>query len=342
MAGAVSTYTIIYHGTEPDAHTRALLDWLASRGYTDVLVEPMTRLTVTLPVRYALAAGDEGIDVSRHNFPVDFQAAAAHGKRFAYLRASMGTPGGGYTGRDDRYALMRPAADVAGLIVGVYHYFVWDVDGAAQAENFAAAVGGHWGELPPCVDVEPRESDTPEVVDRNRATINLVAFINRLQELAPKPPVIYTSRNAWARMTLEPEWIRNYLVFVADYTPPLQLPAHAAFAWMHQYRVAEAGELPWHPGALDLDRYTGDDPPPAPPPEPAPLFRVRVIDGKVLNVRSVAGLSDPATILRQVTGGQELDVWETTRPAGWTVDWYRISRTGQEWISGSTSFTVRL
>lgn len=67
-------------------------------------------------------------------------------------------------------------------------------------------------------------------------------------------------------MTTEPEWLRNYLLWVADYTPPLQLPAHAAFAWMHQYRVAEAGELAWHPGRLDLDRYTGDDPPPAPAP----------------------------------------------------------------------------
>lgn len=272
------SYTIQFTGPGDDPATQALLAWLAERGYSARQTEILTRITVARPIIPALAAGDEGIDVSRHNWPVDFAAAARAGKRFAYLRASMGLPGGDYSGRDDRFAAHRQAARVAGLLDGAYHYFVWNLDGGLQADHFHKTVGGDLGALPPVVDVEPRESDTPAVVDRGRSTLHLVGFINRLQALSGKAPVIYTSASAWARMTTEPEWIRNYLLWVADYASPLDLPAHAAFAWMHQYRVAEAGELDWHPGRLDLDRYTGDDaPPPAPtdPPAPAPVHDLR-------------------------------------------------------------------
>lgn len=328
-------YTVQFVGPA-DATTQALIDWLAARGYTQHVTEVLSRMTFARPVTYVLAAGDQGYDVSRHNWPVDHAAGARAGMRFVYIRASMGLPGGGYTGLDDKYTFHRRDAEVAGLLTGFYHYFVWDLDGGLQADHFYNAVGGDFGGLPPVVDVEPRESDTPEVVDKGRSTLNLVGFINRLQYLTGKLPVIYTSQNAWRRMTTEPEWIRNYLLFVADYDAPLQLPAHAAFAWMHQYRVAEAGELDWHPGRLDLDRYTGDDPPPVPPPEPepVPLFQVRVIVD-ALNVR--AGPAATFTDIGDVTAGQELDVWEVAANG-----WYRIHRTEQRWISGSTSYTTRL
>ncbi|MCC6190788.1 MAG: glycoside hydrolase family 25 protein [Anaerolineales bacterium] len=270
------SYVIQFSGPIDDPATRALLAWLAARGYSAQQTEILTRITVARPVVAALAAGDEGIDVSRHNWPVDFAAARTAGKRFAYIRASMGLPGGEYSGRDDKFGLHRQAARAAGLLDGAYHYFVWNLDGGLQADHFHKTVGGDPGALPPVVDVEPRESDTPAVVDRARSTLHLVGFINRLQALSGKAPVLYTSANAWARMTTEPEWIRNYLLWVADYASPLELPAQAAFAWMHQYRVAEAGELDWHPGRLDLDRYTGDDRPPTPPAAPpAPAHDLR-------------------------------------------------------------------
>jgi lysozyme len=42
----------------------------------------------------------------------------------------------------------------AGVARGAYHFFTFCTPGAAQAENFIAAVGGSFGELPPVADVE--------------------------------------------------------------------------------------------------------------------------------------------------------------------------------------------
>jgi GH25 family lysozyme M1 (1,4-beta-N-acetylmuramidase) len=255
------TYTLQFTGA-PDATTEALIAWLAGRGYTDQLTETLTRLTFAQPVRTALQPGDEGYDASRHNWPLDARAAAAAGKRFAYLRASMGT-----TGQDERYAGHLGNARAAGLLAGAYHYFVWNLDGTAQAEHFLAQTGeglpagGHGLELPEVVDVEPRASDTEDVVDRHASTANLAAFINRVQAVRRRVTVIYTNPWAWTRMTTRPEWLRQQLLWLADWDGGMSLPPHAAFAWMHQYKVAEIGELPWHPhGKLDLNRYLGDTP----------------------------------------------------------------------------------
>jgi GH25 family lysozyme M1 (1,4-beta-N-acetylmuramidase) len=261
-------YTVQFTG-QPDATTAALIAWLAQRGYRDQITETLTRMTFAQPVRLALQPGDPGHDASRHNWPLDAAAAAAAGQRFAYLRATMGLPGSGFTGLDDRYSAHRANHQAAGFLLGAYHYFVWNLDGTAQAEHFLAAAGEGL-ELPECVDVEPRESDTEDVVDKAISTANLAAFISRVQAVRRRVTVVYTNPSAWARMTTQPAWLRQQLLWLADWTPPatLRVPPHAAFVWMHQYKVAEIGELPWHPhGRLDLNRFLGDTPQRPRPPE---------------------------------------------------------------------------
>lgn len=321
-------YTIQFTGAI-DARTEALLEWLRARGYSEQQTEILTRITVNLPVRPALEPNDEGVDVSRWNWPIDWAAVASAGRKFAYIRASMGYPNSGFTGRDDRFESHWMGARAAGLMVGAYHYFVWNLDGAFQADNFVAATQGDWGEMPPVVDVEPREEDTPAVVDRTVSQAMLTAFINRLIVTTGRGPVIYTSRSAWARMTLEPDWIRNYLLFLADYDDPINLPTHAAFAWMRQYKVAEPGELPWFPGRLDLDRYLGDNPP------VPPLFVVKIL-AAALNVRGGPGTSFP--VVSQVMKDDTVPVYEVNAANGW----YHIHTTEQQWISGNAAYSVRL
>jgi hypothetical protein len=323
-------------GPEAEAH----IALAASRGYTVVTSEPMTRLTLSRPPVPPLAPGDLGYDASSHNWPLDHAAAKASGRKFVYLRASMGYPNGTFTGVDARFAEHRANAAAAGVMAAAYHYFIWNLDGRRQADHFYEACGRDFGELPPCVDVEPRDSDTPAVVDKWTSEINLVAFISRLHVLAKRVAVVYTNIAAWDRMTQNPEWLRLQLLWLAQWNDrPGQataLPPHAAFAWMHQYRVAEVGELSWHPhGRLDLNAYVGESvAPPPPPPEPEPLFRVRVL-AAALNVRSAPGVLNP--VVGSVLKDEILSVWEVAANG-----WYRIHQTDSRWISGSTAYTARV
>jgi uncharacterized protein YgiM (DUF1202 family) len=75
--------------------------------------------------------------------------------------------------------------------------------------------------------------------------------------------------------------------------------------------------------------------PTVPPTQPTPLFQVRVI-ASALNVRSGPGGQNP--LVRTVTKGTILDVWEVNPGNGW----YKVSATQSEWVSGSSSYTQKL
>ena len=60
-----------------------------------------------------------GIDVSAHQRAIDWQAVAADGIEFAYVKA---TEGGDFT--DRRFADNWAAADAAGLDRGAYHFLL--------------------------------------------------------------------------------------------------------------------------------------------------------------------------------------------------------------------------
>lgn len=67
---------------------------------------------------------------------------------------------------------------------------------------------------------------------------------------------------------------------------------------------------------------------------PQPLFRVRIKDGIVLNVRG--GPDSTFPIIRQVTAGTELNVYGVAPLNGW----YNIGV--NEWISGNTLYSERI
>jgi GH25 family lysozyme M1 (1,4-beta-N-acetylmuramidase) len=294
----------------------------------------------------APVVGELWVDVSRHNWPVDIQAFKAAGVRRVYARASIGA-----AGVDDRWQDIRNAVLAAGLGLGAYHYFVWNEDPARQADNFKRVTTDFFTE-PPVVDAERRRNVPtddpriflPEVVNKSVANVNLLALLHSLGGADLPVPGIYTSKAEWAAMfSLSAgdvaqwwKWIAHYRNGADRWPEPLHLaqPNVPAGWWarVHQYRVAEPGELTWHPRALDLNVYRGDTPV-APP--PGPLFRVRVTAAG-LNVRGGPGTTFP--ILGSVPNGAELDVYEVHAPSGWL----RVHATDQRWVSGGATFTVRL
>jgi hypothetical protein len=274
------------------------------------------------------ALGELVLDVSRWNWPVDYQAAKAAGVKRVYARATIGA-----NGVDEQWVNHRNAILDAGLPLGAYHYFIWNEDPLRQAENFKRVTLDFCTEGP-VVDAERRRNridpanptgdKLPELVDKPQASANLLSLLNAIGGADQPPAGIYTSKNEWEAMfSLSAEsvakwwkWLAHYKNGAARWPEPLHLAVPDApagwWARLHQYRVAEPGELSWHPRALDLNVYRGETPPvvvPPPVPVPAPLFRARV--KSLSNLRDRAGNqmvgADGGPV--QVPGGATVDVW---------------------------------
>lgn len=78
----------------------------------------------------------KGIDVSAHNGMMNLDAAADDGIEFIFIKASEGE-----NFRDENFVLNYQKARHAGMKVGAYHFFRFDVDGVKQAVNLMRSVG---------------------------------------------------------------------------------------------------------------------------------------------------------------------------------------------------------
>lgn len=111
----------------------------------------------TYPVR--------GIDISAHNGEVDFGRVADSGMEFVIMKATEGA-----TFKDSRFGANYRAAREAGLKVGAYHFFRFDVDGSLQAMNLINSLNGRPLDLPVMIDIEewtnPDDVSTPDILRR--------------------------------------------------------------------------------------------------------------------------------------------------------------------------------
>ena len=182
-----------------------------------------------------------GVDVSGHNGPVDFDSLAAAGVQFVYIKATEGA-----TWRDRLYELNYRAATAAGLSIGVYHFFRFDVAAALQADNIVRAVRGHTLHLPVAIDLE--EWTNPTDITTDAVVENLRSLITQLR-LEGIEPIIYTNKRGYGRFVSGnfddvPLWICSFT------TPPMAERERWTF-WQHSHH----GRLPGSPGAIDLSPF---------------------------------------------------------------------------------------
>lgn len=239
---------------------------LRSRGWTEESapeVRPITiwHLRKPLPSLPApLGPSEHGVDVSRYQGEIDWPRVRADGYRFAYVKVSQGVD---YL--DPRGRANRDGAYAAGMHVGAYHYFEHDRDGEAQARHFSAAIGEDVPRLTPAVDFETSgQPRVPAQWDKTTITVQLKRFLDTLVSLLPPgadKPVIYTNRASIDAMTTRPAWLADYPLWLADWTPPMNVPAPWTWArfWQKGKRPV-AGVV----DECDYNEYLGDTPPPMP------------------------------------------------------------------------------
>ena len=187
-----------------------------------------------------------GLDLSAHNGVPDFDSIAAAGYTFVYLKASEGV-----SHRDAAFMRNYLAARRAGLLVGAYHFFRFDSDGARQAANFLGAISSAELQLPWAIDIEewgnPVETATAIVAERLATMIAMVA---------PRrgAGMIYTNKNGDAR------FVRGHYddddmidLWICSFTDP-PLTRRPWRIWQHSH----SGHVPGVSGKVDLNVFNGD------------------------------------------------------------------------------------
>lgn len=183
----------------------------------------------------------KGIDISRHNGMMNFDAILEDGYEFVFIKASEGR-----THRDENFTLNYSKAVRAGLAVGAYHFFRFDVDGVAQAMNFCRVVGDRPLALGAVIDVESHGN--PEGVDPTVVTEQVSAMADYLS-LKGFRVILYTNKDGfydyiYGRLGNYPLWICSF--------SQVPLPDEWTF-WQFNHR----GRVQGIKGDVDINVFAG-------------------------------------------------------------------------------------
>lgn len=274
-------------------------------------------------------AKTSGIDVSRWQGEINWEAVAAAGYRFAVIRATIGNH---YT--DPRFYENWSGAKDAGLLVSAYHVVKPEHPADSQIERLFDVLDDRKANLPLVLDVELSDGLSPADV-----TACIRDCLQEVEDGDERKPIIYTARWFWNNQVLEsPDWA-EYDLWVANYG--VSAPALPAGwdAWKF-WQYSESGQVPGIAAATDLDWFAGSEeellayasaePPPVEP-EPTVVLRARVcVD--TLNVRSAPGMNY-GTIdqlhegdVVDVVSVDGKDVWVQFGPGKWAPLSFRGKR----------------
>jgi lysozyme len=186
----------------------------------------------------------EGIDVSKWDGPVDWNAVAQSGRAFAFIRVSDGL-----NNYDPLFDTNWADAKAAGVYRGVYQFFRPKQDAIAQADLLLSHMGTLGpGDLPPVLDVEVSDGASGSQI---RAGVD--AWSARVVQTTGITPIVYTSPGFWAAVGGGTEtdtlWIANWGV-----SCPRLASSWTGWAF---WQYGDRGHVPGINSAVDLNRFNG-------------------------------------------------------------------------------------
>jgi lysozyme len=193
-------------------------------------------------------AQPSGVDVSRWQGEIDWQAVKDSGIAFASVRATIGDF---FT--DDRFEENWQGAGDAGIFRCAYHVLRPDNDVAAQISHFETVVGGS-GDLP------QRTFDS----------------LQEMEARFGRAPLVYTADWFWTPHIGDQPWVDHYDLWVAHYYWPQVTTPKIPAGWMtwRFWQHTNRGRVTGIPGNADLNffggtmddliAYAGGTPPPPP------------------------------------------------------------------------------
>lgn len=191
----------------------------------------------------------EGIDVSSHNQQIDWQAVAASGVDFAYIRAGYRGYTEGKIWEDERFDQNIEEATKAGLDVGVYFFSqaIIEQEAREEADWVIEAAQDYQLRYPIAFDLEENGVEDERIARLTQAEATKIAqvFCNRIRERGYEA-IIY-GNNFWLDGHYDlAALIDTYDLWYADYA---NKPGQAYRFRIWQY--TSTGDVPGISGSVD-------------------------------------------------------------------------------------------
>jgi lysozyme len=189
----------------------------------------------------------EGIDVSKWQAEIDWDAVAGAGIRFAFIRTNHGLDI-----LDQWYDYNWTEARRVGILRGTYQYFAPAEDPIAQADLLLDRMGPlEDGDLPPVLDVEQADGRTAEQIVE---AIHI--WSDRVEEVLGVLPIIYTAKYFWQDSVGAPEDFLDHPLWVANYGVDCPLMADPWPRWDF-WQYTSTGSVSGIGGNVDRDHWNG-------------------------------------------------------------------------------------
>jgi lysozyme len=161
---------------------------------------------IAIPDEYSI----HGIDVSKYQSIIAWEEVKAMQVGnihvgFAFMKATEGIDN-----TDPQFHRNWRKAKSNNITRGAYHFFIASKDGKMQAQNFIKRVDLETGDLPPVLDVEQRNGNTPEQLRKE-----VRKWLETVENYYGVVPIIYTNvdfynTNLGSEFDKYPLWVAHY------------------------------------------------------------------------------------------------------------------------------------
>src|SRR6201997_2027325 len=192
-----------------------------------------------------------GIDVSKFQGDIDWNAVASSGVKFAWIKA---TEGGDRA--DARFQANWEGAKAAGIPHGAYHFVYWCRPPLEEINYFEQNAPVEDDALPPVLDAEatPTSPTCRRHVAQDEAIADMQVMLQEMERHYRKRPIIYTTVDFY-EANLSDGALMDYPIWVRStkHHPAVKYGSRAWHFWQYQ----SDGRVPGIGGDVDKDAFYG-------------------------------------------------------------------------------------
>ena len=191
-----------------------------------------------------------GIDVSKFQGDIDWNAVANSGVKFAWIKATEGGD------RDARFQANWEGAKAAGIPHGAYHFVYWCRPPLEEIQIFEQNAPVEDDALPPVLDAEatPTSPTCRRHVTQDEAIADMQVMLQEMERHYGKRPIIYTTVDFY-EANLSNGALMDYPIWVRStkHHPAVKYGSRAWHFWQYQ----SDGRVPGIGGNVDKDAFYG-------------------------------------------------------------------------------------
>ena len=185
-----------------------------------------------------------GIDISHHQFTIDWPLVKTAGIAFAYIKATEGGDG-----VDEDFAENWAGARDAGLARGAYHFYNFCKTASEQAANFIKTVPADADALPATIDLEA-SADCPTMPAKAAFRKDLAGFVAKIRAVYGHAPILYVNYAVYDKYFKGEKDPYKFWIADTNHTAPA-MPSWTM--WQYGWHGQVAGV----PDEVDLDVFNG-------------------------------------------------------------------------------------